>query len=77
MSTFQLDDNDAPVTTHVDMGDIIPPRMGPKTNDAVLPSTSADASSQTSGPTHGSKPAVAENCHTRPDNIQPKKRSDG
>ncbi|PWI64334.1 hypothetical protein PCL_11249 [Purpureocillium lilacinum] len=69
MSTFQLDDNDAPITTHVDMGKIIPPRTGSKASD-MHQHKSADANRQMNGPTHNSKPDGAEQCETQQEDVR-------
>ncbi|KAK4095250.1 hypothetical protein Purlil1_46 [Purpureocillium lilacinum] len=73
MSTFQLDDNDAPVHTHVNMGDIIPPRTASESNNTASHDTAADTDRQTNGtngPTDGSKPADAQPENVRLDNAQ-------
>jgi len=73
MSTFQLDENDPPVTTHVDMGQIMFPRSGSETNDTAHHDTTTDADRQTNGtngPTDGSKPADAQPENVRLDNAQ-------
>ena len=70
MSTFQLDENDAPVTTHVDMGQIMFPRSGSETNNNAHHDTTTDGNHQTNGPTDG-KPNGVQPCDSRPDDVQP------
>ena len=72
MSTFQLDENDPPVTTHVDMGQIMFPRSGSETNDTAHHDTTTDADRQTNGtngPTDGGKPGGEEQGDTGQDDV--------
>ena len=74
MSTFQLDEDDAPLITHVDMGKIMPPRTGSKVSDTHQ-HKGADANRQTNGPTDdgkpdGAQPSDSQQGDGQPDNAQ-------
>ncbi|KAK4073059.1 hypothetical protein Purlil1_13161 [Purpureocillium lilacinum] len=75
MSTYQIDENDKPVTTHVDMGEIMRPKTSfdDKTTNT---DTATDTDRQTDGmvvakQTGGSRPGVATSGNSTPSATQP------
>lgn len=73
MSTYQIDENDKPVTTHVDMGEIMRPKTSfdDKTTNT---DTATDTDRRTDGmvvakQTGGSRPGVATSGNSKGENI--------
>ena len=72
MSTYQVDENDKPVTTHVDMGKIMRPKTG---NDKTANTdTAADTDRQTDDmvvgrQTGGAQPGVATSGDSKGEHI--------
>lgn len=69
--TYQLDEDDEPVTEHVDMGEIMFPRSGSETNEAAHHITTADVNRPKNGPTGGSSAGGVQPATSRQDDVQP------